>query len=116
MRFLRVFVCLALLIFCSSFSLTARSKKFTVLGTLTEEVTTGDENAAWTIQLNPVIMVDGMQISSLEIKSSDTHKLESLKDQSVQATGTILYASALKTDQRPILKLISIKLRKLRLK
>jgi hypothetical protein len=92
MYLLRVLVCVTLLSVLPTAcvpagSFTVKSKKLTVMGTLTGQVAVGDESAGWSIQLNPVIMVDGTQIASLEIKSSDKGKLESLEDKFVQAKG-----------------------------
>lgn len=109
----RVVTCFVLIIFFSSFLITAgplivKSKKLTVLGTLTEEMD-ADANPAWSIQLNPVIMVHGRQISSLEIKSPNTRKLSSLEDKFVQAKGKLTFSFGIETVQSPVFELSSIK-------
>ena len=109
MRFFRVVCCAILLLFCASFPSIGKSKKLTVLGTLTEDTPSPANNLGWTIQLNPVIMVDGRQITALEIKSSDAHRLVPLEDKFVQATGTLIFISSAESDQCPIFELSSIK-------
>ena len=112
MHFVRVVTCFVLITFFSSSSITTtplivKSKKLTVLGTLTEEMD-ADANPAWSIQLNPVIMVHGRQISSLEIKSPDTRKLSSLEDKFVQAKGKLTFSFGIETVQSPVFELSSI--------
>jgi len=114
MRSLRVVSCLVLLVVFSCVSLngnsfTVKSKRLTVLGTLTGEMASGGKSTGWCIQLNPVLMFDGTQISSLEIKSSDTQKLASLEDKFVQAKGKLTFVSGGQTAQRPVFELSSIK-------
>ena len=112
MHFVRVVTCFVLITSFSSSSITTsplivKSKKLTVLGTLTEEMG-ADANPAWSIQLNPVIMVHGRQISSLEIKSPDTRKLSSLEDKFVQAKGKLTFSFGIETVQSPVFELSSI--------
>lgn len=90
----------------------AKTKKLTVMGKLTRVMAVGGESTGWAIELNPVITLDGQQISSLEIHSSDRQKLESLKDQLVEAKGELTYVSGAETPPRPALQLSSIKARK----
>ena len=116
MHFVRVIVCFVLVTFLASSPVTAdsfivKSKRLTVLGTLTQEVAVGTKTA-WSIRLNPVIIVHGRQISSLEIKSSDSRKLASLEDKFVQAKGKLTFASGIETAQRPVFQLSSIKEKK----
>ena len=113
MHFVRVVTCFVLIPFFSSSSITAdpfvfKSKTLTVLGTLTEEMD-ADANPAWSIQLNPVIMVHGRQISSLEIRSPNTRKLNSLEDKFVQAKGKLAFSFGIETVQGPVFELSSIK-------
>lgn len=113
MHFVRLVTCFALIPFFSSASITAdpfivKSKKLTVLGKLTEEMD-ADANPGWSIQLNPVIMVHGRQISSLEIKSPDSRKLTSLEDKFVQAKGKLTFSFGIETIQSPVFELSSIK-------
>ena len=108
----RVVTCFVLITFLWSFAITAdplivKSKKLTVLGTLTEELD-ADANPAWSLQLNPVIMVHGRQISSLEIKSPNTRKLSSLEDKFVQAKGKLTFSFGTETVQSPVFELSSI--------
>ena len=112
MHFVRVVTCFVVITFFPSSSITTsplivKSKKLTVLGTLTEEMD-ADANPAWSIQLNPVIMVHGRQISSLEIKSPDTRKLSSLEDKFVQAKGKLTFSFGIETVQSPVFELSSI--------
>ena len=111
-RTVRAAACCFLLSLCVLLPLLAKTKKLTVLGVLTEVTAVGGETTGWTIELNPVLMLDGKQISSIEVKSSNSHKLESLKDQAVEATGNLTYESGVETGQRPVLELSSIKPRK----
>jgi len=112
MQFVRVVVCLVLVTFFSSYltadSFLVKPKRLTVLGTLTGEMAIGGRNA-WSIQLNPVIMVYGWQITSLEIKSSDIRKLTSLEGKVVQARGKLTFGSRIETAESPVFEVSSIK-------
>jgi hypothetical protein len=112
MRIVRFAACFFLLLLCVLVPLSARTRKLTVMGMLTEAAATGEESTGWTIDLNPVILLDGKQISSIEIKSTNTHRLESLKDQAVEATGNLTYESGAESGKRPVFEVSSIKLRK----
>ena len=83
-----------------------KSKTLTVLGTLTDEV---PNVGMWSLQLNPVIMVDGRQISSLEVKSADSHKLEALADKFVKARGRLTLVIGVENAGPPVFELWSIK-------
>ena len=114
MRFARVVTGFVLLALFSAISFDAnsfvvRSRRLTVLGTLTGEMAIGGKSADWCIQLNPVIMLEGTQISSLEIKSTDTQRLASLEDKFVEAKGTLTFVSGGAIVQRPVFELSSIK-------
>jgi hypothetical protein len=110
----RVLVCVTLLSMVPTAcvptgSFAVKSKKLTVLGTLTGQVAVGDESAGWSIQLNPVIMVDGTQIASLEIKSSDREKLQSLEDKFVQARGKLTVILGPEAVNPPVFEVSSIR-------
>ena len=92
----------------SADSLLVKSKTLTVLGTLTDEIT-GDAEGGWALQLNPVIMVDGRQISALEIKSADKHKLLPLADKFVEARGKLTLVIKGENSRAPVFELWSIK-------
>jgi hypothetical protein len=115
MRVVRVVIGFFVLLVCSVCLLNAdsflivKSKRLTVMGTLTGETAIGSKGAAWCLQLNPVIMVDGTQISALEIKSSDTHRLASLEDKFVQARGKLTFIPGGEAAQAPVFELWSIK-------
>jgi hypothetical protein len=114
MRVVCVVVSLIFLIFSSCLSSSAnplivKSKRLTVMGMLTEDRPVGADATGWAIQLNPVIMVDGKIISSVEIKSSDLHRLMSLEDKFVQAKGKLTFIPGAETTQRLIFQLSSIK-------
>ena len=107
-----------LFLLCSAAAPTAPSisfkpKRLTVLGTLTDDLVLGDEASGWTIQLNPVIIVDGKLISSIQVKSSNKLRLESLEDKFVQATGKLMIFPGINAS-RPIFELSSIKEHKTR--
>jgi len=87
----------------------AKPKKLTVTGKLTRVMAIGGETSGWSIELTPTITLDGKELHSLEVHSSGTQKLESLKDQWVQAKGTLSSASGVETGQRTILQFSSIK-------
>jgi len=119
MQSLRVVVCFVVLFLVSCFSLASdslvvKSKMLTVLGTLADESASGTEGTGWAIYLNPVIMFDGKQISSLQLKSTefvrvDKHRLASLEDKFVQARGRLTYVSGTETVQRPVFAVLSIR-------
>lgn len=111
----RVLICsIVILLFFSGSSLAdnsllIKSKRLTILGMLTDDMTVGTENSGWTIQLNPVIIVEGRQISSIQIKSPNSHQLESLEDKFVQAKGKLTFISNVDTEERPLFEVWSIK-------
>jgi hypothetical protein len=109
MYFIRIVVCFIFLIFVSFVPLDGKSRKLTVLGTLTEEKVIDAKTADWTIQLNPVIMINGQQITWLEVRSSNPEKLEPLEDKFVQARGTLTFISSTDAGECPVLELSSIK-------
>jgi len=111
MRLARPAAFLALLLFCLSPNLHAQSDKdkLTVMGKLTRVMAIGGETSGWAIELNPVLTVQGKQVSSIEVVAVDAKKLEPLENKIVKAKGTLSNASGVETGQRPILTLSSIK-------
>ena len=110
----RVLVCAAALVLFSWSSLDAdpriiKSKTLTVFGTLMGEPAPDSKLANWYITLNTVITVGGTQISSLTIKSADSHKLSSLEDKFVEAKGKVTLVSGSEASQPPVIELWSIK-------
>jgi hypothetical protein len=101
--------CLAFLLFLLAAPLPSQTDKLTVQGKLTRVVAIGAETSGWAIELNPVLTVNGKQVSSLEVKSSDAKKLEALENKTVKATGKLSNAVGVETGQRPVLTLTSIK-------
>ena len=85
----------------------ARPKHLIVLGKLTE-LSSPDAGSTWGLQLNPVITVDGRQISVLQLRTSHPQKLESLQDAFVQAKGTLIVGGADAPHDIPILQLSSL--------
>jgi hypothetical protein len=108
MRFVRVGVCVALLICLACLSF-AQTDKLTVMGKLTRVMAIGAETSGWAIELNPVLTVDGKQVSSLEVKMANTKKLEALENKTVKAVGKLSNALGVETGERPVLNLSSIK-------
>jgi len=106
MRPARLFVFVVL--FCVYLPLHARSKQLTVLGKLTQTAAASGDSFSWCLQLNPVIIVDGRQLSVLEIKTDHPQKLEPFQDAYVQAKGTLVTGDAADTSAAPILKLSSV--------
>ena len=104
-----VLVILGTVLSLAASPLTFKSKRLTVLGTLTDDMIVGTENSGWTIQLNPVIIVDGKLITSIQVKSPRSHQLESLEDKFVQAKGKLTFISGIDIWQRPVFELSSIK-------
>jgi hypothetical protein len=87
----------------------AQSDKLTVMGKLTRVVAIGAETTGWAIDLNPVLTVNGKQVSSIEIKSSDPKKLEALENKTVKAIGKLSNALGVESGERPVLTLSSIR-------
>ena len=79
------------------------------MGKLTRVMAIGAETSGWAIELNPVLTVDGKQVSSLEVKASNPKKLEALENKTVKAAGKLSNALGVETGQRPVLTLSSIK-------
>jgi hypothetical protein len=111
MRLARISTCLAFLFLCAAPnpSQPDKSDKLTVMGKLTRVMAIGAETSGWAIDLNPVLTVNGKQVSSLEVKSSNPKKLEALENKKVKATGTLSNAVGVETGERPVLTLTSIK-------
>jgi len=96
-----------LTLLCVYLPLHARSKHLIVTGKLIE-VSAAAQPVAWAIQLNPVITIDGRQLSSLEIKTPHPQKLESLQDAFVQAKGTLITDDSTDAAIIPVFELASI--------
>jgi len=111
MRLARFAACLAVLLFLGSSALAQpnKSDKLTVMGKLSRVMAIGAETSGWAIDLNPVLTVNGKQVSSLEVKSPNPKKLESLENKFVKAKGTLANAVGVETGERPVLNLSSIK-------
>jgi len=99
----QLFVVLAVLSLCVP--VYAKSKHLIVTGKLTELATSDTQSTSWALRLNPVIIVDGHQLSIIEIKTRQPQKLEPLEDEFVQAKGILLN---LDSADRPVLQLSSI--------
>jgi|SRR5580658_383517 hypothetical protein len=108
MRPQRFLFCLGFLLFLAA-TLPAQTDKLTVMGKLTRVMAIGAETSGWAIELNPVLTVGGKQVSSLEVKTSNTKKLESLENKTVKAVGKLSNALGVETGARPVLTLSSIK-------
>jgi hypothetical protein len=111
MRLARRSTCLAFLLLCAvpNPCQPDKSDKLTVMGKLSRVMAIGAETSGWAIDLNPVLTVNGKQVSSLEVKSSNPKKLEALENKKVKATGTLSNAVGVETGERPVLTLTSIK-------
>jgi hypothetical protein len=105
----RRFVTFAFFLLCFTPSLRAQTDKLTVQGRLTRVMAIGGETSGWAIELNPVLTVNGKQVSSMEIVYVDTKKLEAFENKTVKATGKLSNALGVETGQRPVLTLNSIK-------
>jgi len=99
---------LFLILLCVCVPLQAKPKHLTVLGKLTQATASSGGGSGWCLQLNPVITVDGRQLSFLEIQTDHPQKLESLQDAFVQAKGTLITGDTADADGVPILKLSSV--------
>lgn len=109
MRLARFAALSVVILFAAFLPLHAKSKKLTVTGKLTRMMAIGAETSGWSIELTSPITLDGKEIHSLEIRYSDTQKLESLKDHWVKAKGTVSSATGVETGHRTVLQLASIK-------
>jgi hypothetical protein len=79
------------------------------MGRLTRVMAIGAESTGWAIELNPVLTVEGRQVSSIEVKSSKPKKLEALENKVVKATGKLSNAAGIETGERAVLIISSIK-------
>lgn len=116
MRLARITPCLVFLVIfavlnsaVSNPAQPGKSDKLSVMGKLTRVMAIGAETSGWAIDLNPVLTVNGKQVSSLEVKYANTKKLEALENKKVQAKGTLSNAVGVETGERPVLNLSSIK-------
>jgi len=96
---------IVLALFCAYFPLHARARHLIVTGRLTQL----DTESTWAIQLNPVITVDGYQVSFLVIATPNPQKLQPLQDEFVQATGTFSTVKTGDTGNCPTLRLSSVR-------
>jgi len=94
---------------CVCLPLHAKSRQLTVTGKLMQLTANSSDSASWALQLNPVITVEGRQLSNLEIKTPHPQKLQSLQDEFVQASGSLSITITESSGERPILKLSSIR-------
>jgi hypothetical protein len=95
---------IVLALFCVYLPLHARARHLVVTGKLTQL----DTESTWAIQLNPVITVDGHQVSFVVITTPHPQKLEPLQDEFVQATGTFSTVNTGDTGDYPVLHLSSV--------
>jgi hypothetical protein len=111
MRLARITACLVFFLLCAvaNPSYPNKSDKLTVMGKLSRVMAIGAETTGWAIDLNPVLTVNGKQVSSLEVKFSNPKKLEALENKKVKATGTLSNAVGVETGERPVLTISSIK-------
>lgn len=114
MRSVRVLLCFGAFVLFSASCLSAdswliKSKNLTVLGILTGEGTNDSQTVGWSLTLNPVIMLDGKQLSYLQIKSSDTRRLVALEDKFVQAKGKLTLVSGMDSFEPPVFEISWIK-------
>lgn len=114
MRLARITACVALVLFCLAAPnritcQSDKSDKISVTGKLTRIMAIGAETSGWAVELNPPFSVNGKQVTSIEIVTADSKKLESLENKIVKATGTLSNASGVETGERPVLNLSSIK-------
>jgi hypothetical protein len=113
MRSVRLTLFCGVFIFFSVSCLSAdsffKSKNLTVLGMLTGEGASGSQTAGWSLTLNPVIMLDGKQLSYLQVKSSDVRRLAALEDKFVEAKGKLTFVSEMDSFEPPVFEVWSIK-------
>jgi len=96
---------IVLALFCAYLPLHARARHLIVTGRLTQL----DTDSTWAIQLNPVITVDGRQVSFLVITTPNPQKLEPLQNELVQAAGTFSTVNTGHTGDCPALRLSSVR-------
>jgi len=69
----------------------------------------GGESTGWSFNLIPKASVDGKQVNSVEVASSEVKKFETLENKRVRATGKISHKQGVETGNRSILAVASIK-------
>lgn len=84
-------------------------KKLTVTGKLTRVLAVGAETSGWAVQLDSERTIDGKQVSSIEVQSTDVKQLESLENQTVKASGVLAHVDGVETGPRTVLTINSIK-------
>ncbi|HTZ32683.1 MAG TPA: hypothetical protein VMH31_09510 [Methylomirabilota bacterium] len=99
---------LFLILFGALVPLLAKPKTLSVTGRLTRTMAIGAETSGWSIELISPILLDGKEIHAIEVRYSDSKKLESLQDHWVKAKGTFSTATGVETGHRPVLQLSSI--------
>jgi ABC-type hemin transport system substrate-binding protein len=109
MRLARLFGTLVFLLLCVTAAQAQSEKKLTVTGKLTRVLAIGAETSGWAIQLDSGRTINGKQVSSIEVQSTNLKQLESLENQTVRASGVLSHVDGVETGPRLVLTINSIK-------
>lgn len=97
-----------LALFCICFTALSAEPNKTVTGKLIRVMAIGGESTGWAIQLDSVIDIDGKQVHSIEVNSSEIKKLKELENKQVKVTGEISRRHGVERGDRSILNISSI--------
>jgi hypothetical protein len=109
MRIARIGTGLTLVLFCICLSAEMPAQKITVTGKLTRVMAIGGESTGWAIQLDSEATIDSKQVTSIEVDSRKTKRLEKLENKHVEATGALSHRQGVETGERTVLVISSIK-------
>lgn len=109
MRLARLLSILVVLLLCVATAQAQSGKKLTVTGKLTRVLAAGAETSGWAVQLDSERTIDGKQVSSIEVQSTNVKQLESLENQTVKASGMLSHVDGVEIGPRTVLTINSIK-------
>jgi hypothetical protein len=108
MHLARTWIGLNLLFLCLCLQTEAKDKKISVTGRLVHAVAVGGESTGWTIQLEREMRIDGDQVDSIEVQSTN-QKLDEFADKHIKAQGKLTTLHGVERGDRTVLDISSIK-------
>jgi heat shock protein HslJ len=100
---------LSLALLCICFEASPQEQKRTVAGKLIRAMAIGGESTGWAIQFESEVNIEGKQLTSIQVDSSNVKTLQKLENKHVEATGTLFHRRGVETGDRLILRVSSIR-------
>jgi heat shock protein HslJ len=102
-------MCLFLAFVCSRVRAQTEEQKVTVTGRLSHVMAIGAESTGWMIEFETETSINGKRMSSIEVASQQTKRLEALENKRVKASGKLSHRHGVETGERTILEITSIR-------